>query len=720
MTKRDACFTPFLLVGLFFLFAGVASGENRNFELIGHIGGEYADSVVTEGTIAYVVGTHLWLLDITVPERITEIGELGLDIPGVTEIAVSGPLLYVLEQARWGLGKGRIIAIDVSTPSKPIILSSTDTPYNSRDVFASGTLAFVTANDSGLLIYDFVNPLAPKLIGRANTTGAKTEDVFVQDMIAYVSDRASGFEIFDVSNPREPKVLGEYTDYKEMGDVCVVGETAYILARLKSGYTDVFESFLSVDVSVPERPILRKRLDVIGKKLSVDGSFAVVGGDTLNAIDVRNPADPILKKPGNPIRVSDLSLDGGLVVANVNGGVAIFTMEAYRRMLGFFDLAFTATAVLVSSQTAFLAERFGLQVVDVTDPSKPRRGLFFAWWFDYVGPTEMYATGESLFIQNEQVQVLVADISNPIEPKQVGAYGPNGPANGISGIGNQILIPKEDGSLQIINASNPRAPILLGIYRAEGRCFSTVRATGSIAYIGESLSPNALRGGLRIIDISKPTEPRLLGVYERDGLSVSNVEEEEGVCYFLGGQSYSGVGLQIVDVSSPEQPMWRGAYGLDASSGYASLSISGLIAFALSGSPTSILSAIHTADPTTPIEMGEYETGSTGYPYLGLWSEGSIVYVAGQPGFQILRFTGPGAEPTPTPTMSSTPNGSASPTPTLSSTETPTPTSTGVPGETPTPTETAQPCEPTSDMNGDGVVDAFDLAIFMSHWHGAP
>jgi len=674
---------------------------------VGHIGGDSADSIAVQGSIAYVAGnTHLWVVDISVPEKPVEIGKVDLGISGIAT-SVSGSLVCVL-------GSSKLVAVDVAVPSTPTVLSTTDTPPNTMDVFLSGTLAFVAAKESGLLVYYFVNPLVPKLIGSATTEGASANGVFVDGGVAYVADDKSGLEIFDVSIPDHPRFLGAYRGNLGFRDVCVGGKTAYVVGGDPTW-------FRSISVSFPEHPypLGNVKLKCSGKKLAIDGNVAVVADSQWgDVVDITDPRKPIEKGYTRLLRASDLTVVGNTVISADRNGVMILDISSWS-VRGFFDTKFTATSVLVSGTAALLGEELGLQTVDISDLSRPSRGDFYPWWWSSIQDNyvtgHMYRNGDSLFIGIREFGFLTVDISNPMEPILLANYREY-LITGISGIGNLILVSTSDGRLLVISGSNPRTPILLGTYAAENRSFYCVTGHNSRAYLGEG-------NGLRIVDVSQPTHPSLLGVYERDVFSVRDLIQRDGLCYLLAYQT-GGIGLHVVDVSLPQQPIWKAAYGLN--DGYfGSISLSAPFVFVNIPmgysylTPVAGIFAFQVADPANPTVVGEYGMKQS-YQNAGLYSESSNVFASGESGFYILRYTGPGAEPTPTPTISPTPNGSPSLTPTPTSTRTPTPTFTGIPGATPTPTETLQPCEPTSDLNGDGVVDAFDLAIFMSHWHGTP
>jgi len=72
----------------------------------------------------------------------------------------------------------------------------------------------------------------------------------------------------------------------------------------------------------------------------------------------------------------------------------------------------------------------------------------------------------------------------------------------------------------------------------------------------------------------------------------------------------------------------------------------------------------------------------------------------------------PSSTPTPTPTPTSTPVPTATPSATPAPTATPTPTH----SPTPSPTPSASPTPKVGDLNGDGVINIFDLSYLLSAW----
>jgi Ca2+-binding RTX toxin-like protein len=120
-------------------------------------------------------------------------------------------------------------------------------------------------------------------------------------------------------------------------------------------------------------------------------------------------------------------------------------------------------------------------------------------------------------------------------------YDTPGNANGVQVVGNYAYVTDGYSGLQIIDISNPTAPILKGSYNTHGA--SGVQVVGNYAYVA-----NFSFGGLDIIDISNPTVPIFRGSYNTHG--AYGVQIVDNYAYVADGYG----GLKIIDVSNFTNP----------------------------------------------------------------------------------------------------------------------------------------------------------------------
>ena len=266
-------------------------------------------------------------------------------------------------------------------PSDAGFVYRTNVP--ARDVFVSGTLAYVAGGNDGLQIFDVTNPFAPQHRGGYDTTG-EANAVYVLGNLAYVADGTAGLQIFDVTNPAAPARVGGFDTPGEAFDVYVSGNLAYV--------ADGSAGLEILDVTNPAAPTLQGSYDTTGQAtgLWVAGNTAYVADGTagLQIIDVTNPAAPALlggyDTPGTARGVAVLGnlayvADGtpGLRILDVTNPAAPVSVSAYKTSGQAYDVAVLVVADSDGNPhtLAYVAADYeaGLQLIDVTDPAVPQR-----------------------------------------------------------------------------------------------------------------------------------------------------------------------------------------------------------------------------------------------------------------------------------------------------------------------------------------------------------
>jgi hypothetical protein len=270
---------------------------------------------------------------------------------------------------------------------------------------------------------------------------------------------------------------------------------------------------------------------------------------------------------------------------------------------------FTLNGVTVVGDYAYAAADYGggswgLQVIDVSDPSDPkvggvvypprsgRRGdvatvgnyvylvsqygeLFV---FDLTVPeTPVYVTyvatsgnawdvkvsGNYAYVAVEASGLRIFDITNPASPSNAGICDTPGAAYGVAIAGNYAYVADTESGLQIVDISVPGLASIVGSCSTPGAAIK-VEVAGDSAYVATDI-------GLTIIDIRIPTNPKVVGSWLAPATAW-------GIAV-VGDYAYVatlGFGLQIVDVSDPKDPRYAGAYetvddaySVDAGGGYA-------------------------------------------------------------------------------------------------------------------------------------------------------
>jgi hypothetical protein len=157
------------------------------------------------------------------------------------------------------------------------------------------------------------------------------------------------------------------------------------------------------------------------------------------------------------------------------------------------------------------------QILDVTQPANPRS------LGQYPGKA-LAVSGAHLFtIANEVEGLQVLDVSNPAAPVLVGSFR--------DGTTNLV-----ESGLLVIDISDPANPRLSGSYEARGSCFR-VAATAGYAFVTETYGPSN-DGGLTVMDVRDPSHP----------MRVRSFDDKYARAAAVSGTSY--IGRPVVDYAS--------------------------------------------------------------------------------------------------------------------------------------------------------------------------
>lgn len=124
---------------------------------------------------------------------------------GVRVDAVSDKAMGVdlVGRTLYAIGGGELVALDVSSPLKPVLLGRISGMSNNRQIVVRGGFAYVVSRETGLRIVDVRDPKAMKLCSRFDSVEFAT-GIDVVGKTAFLSERNNGVEVVDVSDPYRP------------------------------------------------------------------------------------------------------------------------------------------------------------------------------------------------------------------------------------------------------------------------------------------------------------------------------------------------------------------------------------------------------------------------------------------------------------------------------------------------------------------------------------
>lgn len=287
---------------------------------------------------------------------------------------------------------------------------------------------------------------------------------------------------------------------------------------------------------------------VIEEPWPYDSDTAFMADISLKVIDVSNPSNP---------------------------------KEVGRYDFSHANTAFSKYGVCVIDQYAYVAiglhevhDDNGLHIIDVSDPSVPRRvgqyriegGTFGSGTYD-VAVAENYAyviTDEEPQISSRGESLLVFDISAPSNPRNVGQCEISSCWHSPESITvkDSYAYIVSYGRLHVIDISITNSPREVVTQRYKGGVTCTgkhsIAVSDSYAYI------TTLEPSLFVFDIGSPSNPIEIGKYspEKDYISAGYEVSVSGTYAYIAYRK----GLLVIDISNPSTPVQVGQYtGMEVS-----------------------------------------------------------------------------------------------------------------------------------------------------------
>ena len=187
-----------------------------------------------------------------------------------------------------------------------------------------------TVGEDGLFIIDVSNPDTPHKLGHFKLQGSG-KSIWIENTLAYVAT-SSGLEIIDISIPSRPKAISHCSEGPSRG-VVIVDDIAYVANRIKG--------LELIDVSDPSKPKKLATLQgtIAAWNVHVNGNYLFIGRHQ-NGIDIFNISDT-----GQP------------------------------RLIGHFhdDDGGEALSVWGEDDYLYVADNFGVEVLNIQDPENPRQ-----------------------------------------------------------------------------------------------------------------------------------------------------------------------------------------------------------------------------------------------------------------------------------------------------------------------------------------------------------
>jgi len=268
-----------------------------------------------------------------------------------------------------------------------------------------------------------------------------------------------------------------------------------------------------------------------------------------------------------------------------------------------------------------VGENRGVDILDITDPSKPGKVANVPVPGDAVG---IHISGRYAYVACKKSGLRVVDVDTPSAPAIVGNGETSGDALDVYAAGGYLYVAAGGGGLDIFDITSPAAPVLAGSYKTTG-CARDVYVKENYAYV--PVGP----WGLDVIDVSVPASPVLAGNYPTPDYEPERVWVNGNYAYVTNGNK----GLLILDVTAPSTPTPVGS--IDTPGFARELFLTGDLVFlaaALEG-----LQVVDVSDPAAPVLVGSHDTDGDA---MGVHIAGNHAYIADNNyGLQVMDISEP-------------------------------------------------------------------------------
>ncbi len=429
--------------------------------------------------------------------------------------------------------------------------------------------------------------------------GGRIATVAVEGHFAYVGN-GPRLIIFDITDPSQPILVGQASpEQGTITTIAVQGSNVYV----GSGHR-----LCILDVSTPASPIQTGCAQLANAVMDVaiadNYAYVAITSAGLHIIDVSTPDAPI--EVGAYTQYVSTGFIGVAVAGNhayyADGDAGLRVIDVSQPSapieVGYYDppdaFGFVAYDVVAAGNYAYIVGKevgwdgpLGFFVFDVSTPGNLVR-LDFMPLPDY--PHNVAMAGSQLYVASGS-QLQIIDATTPMTPTLLGVYESTSWASSVAITGSVAYVAAY-GSLQTVDVTLPASPTLMS---------SAYRALGAIQSVAVQ-SPHAYvcaDGGLHTLDISAPDSPALIDVQAPFGCD-RDIAVAGNYVYAITYVSDFISGLRIVDVSTPGAPVETGFYTMTQRADH--VAVTGQFAYVLGQD----LSIIDVSDPSHPVLVGAY------------------------------------------------------------------------------------------------------------------
>lgn len=548
--------------------------------------------VAIDGDYAYIGSEHdvngegwggLWVVDISDranPQYVTH-----LLLTDVEDVAISGDYAFVAD----GIGE-RLVVLNIADPYNPFEVTALEIGSTTWRVEIVGTLAYVTARSSGLLVFDISDPTNPVTLGQAGYAYASSLSLLWD--YAYGHNALEQFRILNIADPTDPYVVSTLDTEYYVNDIAArflmpAEEKVAFLAAGTSGLR-------IIDVLSETNPT---------EILHVDPGSSVLGIDVVQTPDFTETE-------------AFLATESGLKIYDFSTLLTPVLKADYPTSAGWVPQAM--------GNELFLSQRHnGLEIIDITDTSNP---LHVGEFKTGTNVRCLSVNGDYTYTGTEIGGVWIMDTSDLSNPVAISRFPSMSSAHYCELVGNLFYVVGTLNGIQglyVYDVTVPDAPVFLG--GSERNRYYNFIVEGTTVWASQY-------SGLYVLDFSDPANVVEVGSWLDVWEGAYGLCKNGNYIYFADGYY-----MEILDVSDPANPNMVLRY--EAAEGWmGGAIIEGNYAYLPGDGDLRIMDI---TNPIAPTEVSFTGGFGDGYEY-DLHLEGGLLYMAtSRGGLQIANVSDP-------------------------------------------------------------------------------
>ena len=560
-----------------------ASRDSGPLRLAGKYGRGPAVEVTGRGTlVALTLGSEVALLSFANPDSPVVLSEIQLDVI---------PRQSALYDSFLVTSDDGIEFWSISDPRAPVKRSSI--PYMTGDFAIADTLLFFVRGDT-FHAYSIADPVHPYQLGRCAEGGyvmAATTNVAVVQAPGDVVD------FIDVSNPSAPHRAGTYPDFMlgaaVRGNLCCM--VTYWITDDDNCRFDV------LDISDLANVRRIAHIDGVGGyDVHLSGPLAFVSGYQyaeweFAMVDIADSTRPSVVSRCTTSGYNEaVWADWTSNYAYVADRIGLTVVDISNLNQPVVDTCFMKASyaydVYVYGNRAYVADYTGgLKVLDVSDPDTPT---------ELGGADSIHATSEAV-VANDSFAFIgwwprpylrSFDVTDPAHPALAGGLVTETKPMDMA-LRDTLIYLAGRLRFNVVNVARPRQPVLVG------SCVTGDLQTAGISLQGRYAYVAGAYDGLYIVDVIDPRNPAPVRILS--GLRSSGCKVRDTLLYFPDNDD----SLHIFSVANLYAVYQIGAVGFDAD--VWDVDLLDNLAFVAS---IQAVNVVDVSDPRNPVLIGRYQT----------------------------------------------------------------------------------------------------------------